>query len=194
MPWAESTDQYMDVYLEGGSHLRRPMTNFLRRAVGSDIPLKILPCRDRDRAVRLFSQASSSDSLLLIDSEGDDLITLRRSVVTRTGHPNAVDRIFFMVQLMEAWFLADRQSLVDYYGQGFNTGRLPGNRQPEQILKRDVEQGLRDATAGTIKGAYDKTDHAVELFAQLNPATVYDACPNFARLIDFLRGDAGVSR
>lgn len=177
----------MDVYLEGGNHLRRPMRNFLRRAVGNNIALNILPCRDRDRAIRLFGQTSSSDALLLIDSEGDDLTTLRQFVLSRTGFPDATDRSFFMVQLMEAWFLADRQALVAYYGQGFNAGRLPGNRQPERIPKRDVEQGLRNATAGTSKGAYDKTDHAVELLAQLNPTAVYSACPNFKLLVDHLR-------
>lgn len=180
----------MNVYLEGGTHLRRPMRNFLRRAVDRDIHIDVVACRSRDRAIARFRRVPS-DSLLLIDSEGDDINSLRQLVASRTHVANATDRTFFMVQLMEAWFLADRQALEAYYGQSFNTGRLPGNRQPEQIPKRDVEQGLRSATAGTLKGAYDKTDHAVELLVQLNPAAVYNACPNFARLIDFLRGQAG---
>ena len=180
------TNRLMDVYLEGGNHLRRPMRNFLRRAVDRDIHIDLVACGSRDRVIARFRRAPSG-SLLLIDSEGDDLNALRHIVASRTHLPNTTDRTFFMVQLMEAWFLADRRALVAYYGQGFNTSRLPGNSRPEQIPKRDVEEGLRDATGGTRKGAYDKTDHAVELLVQLNPTAVYNACPNFALLIDHLR-------
>lgn len=181
----------MDVYLEGGNHLRRPMRNFLRRAAGENINIDVRPCRDRGRAIRLFAQTSSSDSLLLIDSEGDNLNVLRQDVLTRTNLPDARERSFFMVQLMEAWFLADRECLESYYGASFRSRRLPGNRQPEVVMKNSVINGLREATQGTPKGTYDKTDHAPELLEQLNPSTVYAACPNFARLIDFLRDQGG---
>ena len=30
-----------------------------------------------------------------------------------------VDRVFWMVELMEAWFLADRDALASYYGAEF---------------------------------------------------------------------------
>ena len=48
------------------------------------------------------------------------------------------------------------------------------------------------ATQGTPKGEYDKTNHAPALLNQLNPAAVYTACPNFASLVDFLRGNVGI--
>ena len=178
----------MDVYLEGGTHLRRPMRNFLRRAVGSShISIDVVACRSRERAVARFARASPSDSLLLVDSEGDDLNGLRQSVASRVGLPGTLDRTFFMVQLMEAWFLANRAVLATYYGSRFNARRLPGNRQPEQIPKQEVEQGLRNATRGTAKGAYDKTDHTPDLLNLLNPTAVYNACPHFKLLVDHLR-------
>ena len=180
----------MDVYLEGGNHLRIPMRGFLRRAIGDNINLDVKPCRDRGRTIRLFGQTPSSESLLLIDSDGDDLNELRRDVSARTGLSDARGRSFFMVQLMEAWFLADRDCLESYYGPAFRARRLRGNRQPEAVMKNAVINGLREATRGTPKGAYDKTEHAPDLLNQLNPAAVYSACPNFAHLIDYLRGDA----
>ena len=176
----------MNVYLEGGNHLRIPMRSFLRRAVGNNIDLDVRPCRDRGRTIRLFSQTLSSDSLLLIDSDGDDLNELRRDVSTRTRLSDARGRSFFMVQLMEAWFLADRECLASYYGASFRAGRLPGN-QPEDVAKNDVMDSLRQATQETPKGAYHKTDHAPELLNQLNPETVYSVCPSFALLIDHIR-------
>ena len=58
-------DGQMDVYLEGGNHLSRPMKNFLGRAAGQNISLNVLACRDRGRAIRLFGQTSSSDQKVL---------------------------------------------------------------------------------------------------------------------------------
>ncbi len=180
----------MDVYLEGGNHLRVPMRGFIRRAVGNSISLDVRPCRDRGRAIRLFGRASSSDSLLLIDSEGDDLDALRRDVLARTNLQYASARLFFMVQLMEAWFLADETALQAFYGPNFNVNSLTANSNVENIAKTEVMRRLRNATRGTSKGIYDKTDHAPDLLMQIDPAAVYSACANFARLIDFLRARA----
>ena len=177
----------MDVYLEGGTHLRRPMRNFLRRAVGNDISIDVDACRGRDRAIARFARASSG-SLLLIDSEGDDLNMLRQTVASRAQVLGVLDRTFFMVQLMEAWFLADRETLQKYYGSRFNARALRNNSQPEGVLKDDVINRLREATRDTPKRVYHKTAHAPDLLRRINPTAVYTACPNFARLIDFLRG------
>ena len=177
----------MHVYLEGGRHLRNPMKTFLRNAVNAihqrTIELEVEPCGSRDDAIRRC--ARNAEAILLIDSEGEDLPQLIDHVGARIGSAN---RAFFMVQLMEAWFLGDRQSLVAYYGRGFNTGRLPANPHVEDIPKRDVEDGLRNATRQSGKGTYNKSEHARELLGMLNPAAVYNACPNFRSLIDFLRG------
>ncbi len=170
------------------------MRNFLRRAVGSNVDIDVDACRSRDRAIARFGRASSPDSLLLIDSEGDDLQQLRQTVVYRTRLPAVSERTFFMVQLMEAWFLADLEALQKYYGPRFNSRILRNNPQPEAVLKNDVIRRLRDATRDTPKRGYDKTAHAPAILNQLNPTAVYAACPNFARLIDFFCGDADVSR
>lgn len=104
------------------------------------------------------------------------------------------NQAFFMVQLMEAWFLADRQALATFYGQGFNANGLPNNPNIEDIPKRDVENGLHAATRRSRKGTYHKGNHAPDLLGNLNSTAVYTACPNFRRLIDFLGADASASR
>ena len=173
----------MRLYLEGGTHLRVHMNRFIRRATGlSRLDLKVIPCGPRSEAIKRC--AKDSESLLLIDTEGeasDQQITL---IASQIGHAN---HAFFMVQLMEAWFLADQQALALYYGQGFNDGRLPANLMIEDIPKQDVENGLHDATRGCRKGAYNKKTHAPGLLDKLNPSDVYASCPNFQRLIDFLK-------
>ena len=183
----------MDIYLEGGNHLRNPMKGFLRRAVNSDNPqsveLDVVPCQSRDRALSRFGKAQPG-SLLLIDSEGEDIATLSSRVSERTRLADAAERAFFMVQFMESWFLADRNTLTEYFGAGFRANALPRNPNIEDISKQDVEHGLRDATRNCAKRRYLKVRDDARLLGLLNPTAVYDACPNFADLIDFLRGDA----
>ena len=182
----------MDIYLEGGNHLRNPMKRFLRCAVNPDNPqsvvLDVVPCGSGDRAITRFGKARSS-SLLLIDSEGEDIATLSSRVAERTRLVDAAGRAFFMVQCMEAWFLADRQTLIGYFSDGINQNPISRNHNVEQIAEPD--DGIRDATRRCRKGRYNKTTHAAALLNQLNPTAVYNACPNFALLVDFLRGDAG---
>ena len=129
--------------------------------------------------------------MLLIDSEGTVSTRLVDRVNGRIGRNN---RAFFMVQLMEAWFLADRETLTGYFGSRFRVNSLPRNPNVEEIPKQDVLDGLHSATRECGRGVYNKTNHAAELLEQLNPAAVYDACPNFRRLIDFLSSDAGAGR
>lgn len=176
----------MLVYLKGNRRLRNPMKTFLRNAVSSihhqTIALDVEPSGSRDDAIRRC--ARDAGSLLLIDSEGEDLQRLTDRAAAQIG---AAGRAFFMVQLMEAWFLTDRQALAAYYGRRFNAGNLPANPSAEDIPKQDVEDGLRNATRRSSKGTYNKGEHARDLLAKINPAAVYHACPNFALLIDHLR-------
>ncbi len=171
----------MRLYLEGNRRLRAPMSQFIRKATGP-IKLEITPCGSADDAIKLC--ADDTDAALVIDSEGEDLNALEIRVKSRMSPSN---HAFFMVQLMEAWFLADHDNLATYYGRGFNGQQLPANPNVETILKIDVQRGLRDATRNCLKGAYHKGKHSPELLGQLDPARVYDACPNFARLVDYLR-------
>jgi hypothetical protein len=87
---------------------------------------------------------------------------------------------------MEAWFLADRQALIDYYGQGYRDGGLPGNPSPEQILKRDLMDGLSRATRDTSKGEYHKTRHGFPILEKLDPAAVRARCPHADALLKLL--------
>lgn len=162
------------------------MRAFLLRAVNTiyrqSVVLNVIPCGSGDDAIRKCSR--DSNAVLLIDSEGALTTQLADRVGRQVGGDNSV---FFMVQLMESWFLADRQTLQAYYGAEFNARTLPGNPNVEDVPKLDVERGLRNATRRCNKGAYSKTTHAPDLLNQLDPTTVYNACPNFALLINYLR-------
>lgn len=189
----ELDSQRMEVYLEGNRRLRTPMKSFLRNAARTihnlSINLNVHPSGSRDDAIKRCIK--DHNALLLIDSEGEDISQLDQRVRSQIGQAN---HPFFMVQKMEAWFIADRNALRNHFGAGFRESALPGNPNVEEVSIQDIDNALRNATRECAKQRYSKGRDDVGLLNELNPATVYDACPNFARLIDFLRGDAGVSR
>ena len=88
---------------------------------------------------------------------------------------------------MEAWFLADKAAVADYFGTGFASNSLPAGHDIERVPKRDIEQGLANATRRCRKGKYDKGRHSFDLLAALDPEKVSDASPYVKRLLDTLR-------
>jgi hypothetical protein len=134
----------------------------------------------------------NSFNVLLKDAEGPDngnLVTHIRSDPHWRRNVGALvtdDQLHFMVQVMEAWFLADRQALHAYYGRGFLENRLPDNPNVEQISKTDVTSGLDAATRRTTKGRYHKTRHAPELLGRLDVSRVRSAAPACERVFTAL--------
>lgn len=62
------------------------------------------------------------------------------------------DQCHLMVQTMEAWFIADADTLAQFYGQHFNRNSLPGAKDVETIDKSRIEKALDAATRHTTKG------------------------------------------
>lgn len=96
------------------------------------------------------------------------------------------DQCHLMVQAMESWFLADRKSLAEYYGQGFQESALPSNPQIEQIAKNDAVNGLIRASRSTTKGRYNKGFHSFEILAKINPEKVTDASRHARQFVETL--------
>jgi hypothetical protein len=94
-----------------------------------------------------------------------------------------------MVQAMEAWFMADRSALAEYYGEGFRVRALPSDElHIESIPKDDLEPALVNATRATkTKGEYHKTRHAFALLVAIDPDKVELGSPHAAAFNDFLR-------
>ena len=136
-------------------------------------------------------------ALLLVDSEGPVSAPATdaqpwRHLQVRDGWerpPGATDeQCHLMVQVMESWFLADREALGAYYGQGFQTGALPQNPHIEQVPRQDVEAGLNRAARNTVKGSYNKGRDSFEILGRLAPDKVTNASPYAKRFIDALTG------
>ena len=98
------------------------------------------------------------------------------------------DLVFLMVQLMETWFLADREMLISYFGTQFLPKHIREWPSLENASKQDVLDALAKATARCDRGRqYAKGKTSFEMLAKLSPDLVENACPNAARLLKFLR-------
>ena len=91
-----------------------------------------------------------------------------------------------MVQMMEAWLVADVAALERFYGQGFRRNAIPARDDVENIDKADLDGALRNATRDTQKGEYHKTRHGARLLEELDAATVRSKAPHCERLFAML--------
>jgi hypothetical protein len=135
---------------------------------------------------------SEAFNLLLVDAEGpvnhrSPWQHLKARVGDGWDRPGVGDeRCHLMIQAMEAWLIADREALRDYYGQHFHENALPDNRNVEQIEKDRLLRSLDEATRHSRKGKYHKTRHAPELLERIRSQVVRQRAPSCDRLFETL--------
>jgi hypothetical protein len=195
------------IYVEGGGNQRSTLNNcrqafrlFLEKVVprGS---FEIIASGDRNKAFKDFRLALKQHPqdyiILLVDSEEAVLGGPWPHLANRRGdhwnRPRGAtdDQAHLMVQAMESWFLADRQVLIDYYGQGFLANALPRQANIEIVPKKDVFRALKNASRNTAKkGEYHKTRHGFDLLERIDPNRVRHASLHADRLFLVLEREA----
>ena len=193
------------IFFEGGgdkeatqSRCREGLSKYCAKLRPKTSRLRIVAGGGREQTFDKFKTAVQGNcagdvSILLVDSEGP--VTANTPVAhlqAREGWDFATltnYKVFLMVQSMEAWFLADRDTLASFYDGGFLPKSLPGSATNiEAIRKEDIEPGLKNATRMTkTKGEYHKIDHGTALLAVIDPAKVEKASPHAASFNQFLR-------
>jgi len=193
------------IHIEGGgethqlrSRCRAAFTTFFEKAGLKGYMPSVVACGSRSKARDSFLGALKmrkkvSLELLLVDSEepvaeGHDVWQHLRS---RDGwdQPEGVDddSAHLMVQCMEAWFLADRETLSDWFGAGFNAAKLPSGNDLESVSKSFVLDGLKKAARETGKTTYDKGEHSFAILAAIAPSKVAEHSPHARRLLETLK-------
>jgi hypothetical protein len=193
------------IYAEGGGEgqlydtlFRQGWSEFFRIAGLEGLMPSVVRGKGRGRTFDLFQTAVMSRKphelpLLLVDSEAE----------VRTGHtvwqhlkvrddwdkPEGAgdNQAFLMVQVMETWFLADREMLRNYFGPALRENHLHQWPVLENVPKENVFEALEMATAGCGK-RYSKGKVSYEMLARLNPTRVENSCPHAKLLLDRLRG------
>ncbi len=206
------------IYVEGGGDAGSPLRNDCRRGFiaffekagfAKRMP-KVVACGSRveayDKFCKAVAQRGTDVPLLLVDSEGPvgawnpstpgvPWAHLRDREGDQWKRPGGAtdDSVHLMVQMMESWFLADRECLARYFGADFNENLLPAPQQNlEEVPKADVERALKDSTRQCKKkGRYDKGEHSFQLLRQLDVSRVVEASPYARRLVETVAAKLG---
>ena len=133
-------------------------------------------------------------NVLLIDSENPVTNTTQAINSLRSHsswYANAAcsdEQINFMVQAMEAWFIADPQALTELFGQNFRINALPNPQNAESTTPGELVAAIRRELrrSSSRRRDYDKVADGAKLLQLIDPARVSQHCPHFKRLTDFL--------
>jgi hypothetical protein len=158
---------------------------------------RVVRGQGRKRAFDLFTTALGNHRhdelpLLLVDSEGSVKPghTVWQHLKARDNWDRPAgaidDGAFLMVQVMETWFLTDRELLRRYFGASLRETHLKAWPVLEDVPKDDVLKALKRATADCEK-SYSKGKVSFDLLRQLTPTLVESACPSAKRLLEHLR-------
>lgn len=187
------------IYVEGGgdsrhqkAKVRQGFSQFLRQALGKNIA--IIACGSREHTYRDWRNAlkrhPNAFNVLLVDSEGPVRKTPWLHLAERDGwekpSQTSDEQCHLMVQMMEAWLVADVEALQKFYKKGFNAKAIPKRANVEEIPKKQVESALVSATKKTQKGRYHKIQHGPVILASLNVDKVRMAAPHCERLLVIL--------
>ncbi len=196
------------VYVEGGGNsqelrtqCRQGFSDFFRRAGLHGRMPRIVACGSRNDTYDSFCTAvniagEDDFAMLLVDSEAAVVQGAWMHLQSRDNwaQPSGTsdENAQLMVQVMEAWFLADRKRLAEYFGQGFTANPLPDNKNVEEIPKQVVFDSLKLATRNSkTKGEYTKGKHSFQILAGLDPHKVSTSSNHAGRLLRTLDDKCG---
>ncbi len=191
------------IYIEGGGEgkdldkrFREGWTEFFKKA---GLPRMPRPVRGKGRTNThdLFATAIRAKEkdvlpLLLLDSE--DPVKEGHTAWQHLKFRDDMDRpagaldnqAYLMVQVMETWFLADRENLQALFGSKFKTNKIPQWPNLEDVNKASILEALDAATQNCDK-KYEKGKISFKVLATTHPAQVEVSCPHAKALLDFLR-------
>ncbi|HIK07071.1 MAG TPA: DUF4276 family protein [Trichormus sp. M33_DOE_039] len=195
------------IYVEGGGDgkntkalIRQGFSQFFKPLVelarSKKVKWNIIICGSRNSVFQDFKNALKDHpdafNILLVDAEAPVKVESpwqHLKLRDNWDKPSGVDdsQCHLMVQVVEAWFIADIETLKKFYGQGFKENSIPKNSNVETIDKDSLEPSLKTATRSTSKGEYHKINHASKLLELVDLATVRKASPYCDRLFTTLQ-------
>jgi hypothetical protein len=199
----------MKLFVEGGGDAnvlktacRRGFAEFLKKSGLDGHMPRIVACGGRRDAFDAFCTALNCGeaAILLVDSE--DSVTssqpwqhLQQRAGDKWIRPTGAtdSHCHLMVQCMEAWFLADRETLETFFGQGFSSKALPtAANSIETVDKRQIYDSLENATKSCkTKASYGKGEHSFKILALIDPKKVTAASGWAKRFVDEMKKTMG---
>lgn len=192
------------MYVEGGGDHNHALSTLCRRGfkeffekagLKGRLP-RVIASGGRQQAYNDFRTAlanakENETPLLLVDSEAPvsqpGVWAHLKLLKGWQQPPESTDEgAHLMVQTMEAWFHADKETLQKYYGQHFRIGALSPRPDIENVPKTNLIDGLIAATRDCPKGEYSKGQHSFQILALIDPLKVRDASAYANRLLNTL--------
>jgi len=193
------------LYVEGGgnraalkSQLRKGFRDLLVNSNFAGRLPRVVACGSRQHAYRNFKTALREGSvypILLVDSEA--IVQAQHQPPRSSGawrhlavsdhwtRPRNAsdDQAQLMATCMETWLIADHRALQGYFA-GLRPGRLLPVEGLETRRKEEVNQALKDATASSRRGRFDKVRDSFALLALVDPSRLEHRLPHFRRFIE----------
>lgn len=195
------------LYIEGGGHtsvqdteFRAGWTAFFKRA-GLDVGRKMpRPIRGGGReqtfdayCTAVKTRKAGELPLLLVDSEdvvqsGQD-VWQHLKARDKWAKPKGAgkDDAFLMITCMETWFIADRETLQEFFKGCWNDKALPVWPNLEKVDRKKAFAALVKATTHCGDRQYAKGKVSFDLLKVINPAVVEKVFPSAKALLDRLR-------
>jgi hypothetical protein len=177
------------IYFEGDSRLRPGFRQFfseIAEAANRNGWRFAAPVSTGGKPVQAFRIAlqthSNSWNVLLLDQEDSDEAEVRKKRLEGCD----MESVFWMVQIMESWFLADVDALKTVF-KGLSEAAIRGNPNVEEIPKADVLERLKKAA----NGEYHKVKHGTKLLELIDPSKVRSAAPNCDRMFNQILAKLG---
>ena len=190
------------IFIEGGSSgkisdkvFKEAWTAFFAAAGLSGRMPRIVRGEGRSTTFRKFRTARRRTNellLLLVDSEGPVAAGhsawqhLRNSDNWDQPIGAGDDSAYLMVQVMEAWFLADRDALRRFFGPSLNENHFREWQNLEAVPKDTIYSALEQATRD-CQQQYQKGKISFQLLGEISPGLVAAACPHADQLLTYLR-------
>jgi Domain of unknown function (DUF4276) len=173
------------LFIEGTSNeengkLSQGFHKLLRQKLAGKMP-RIKMADSKEQAIRTFKKSQFSDNkYLLVDLDAPE--DEKEKDLKDKQLNDEAERVFFMIQEMEAWFLSQPNILDEFYKSKLSD-KIP-RRQAKEIP--DPSDVLRGLTKSTKKGAFHKVEHGTALLEMLDAGNLEFQFEDFADLINRL--------
>ena len=161
--------------------MRRAFNDFFeaprRQAGRRNIHWQVIPSGSRNDAYTDFCNALTDHpdavNLLLVDAEDQvaDFGKVWDHLKTRDRWENpgvSDDRCHLMVYTMEAWFVADRETLARYFHK--DVDKVPDYANVESVSKGTVETVMKKVSVGPGHHTYEKIRDGIRLLSRTRPS------------------------
>ena len=123
---------------------------------------------------------NADDALLLCDLDNPPEHV--EADLCEQGLLSSRDKVFYMIQEMEAWILSQSDVLDKFYCEEVSK-HIP---KKNAMLIDEPDKELQKITQKSRKGKYHKVRHGTQLLQMLDAGRLYDEFADFKRLIDNL--------